>query len=228
MDKLYDRIIWENDTTPALNEDNLNAMSKAIDDIDDRVLDLGAGVLEVIPEIESLVENAEQIIEDTRGYAESAEESAQTATGAAADASNDELDAEAWAVGQRNGQDVPPTDPTYRNNAKYWAGQSGTSTLSSMADVDIINPVTGQVIEYNATSLKWENKTMYKVLTDTLAVGQTTLTFTDASITNTSFIDIGTSVYKAAPINAVQNGTTVTLTFDPQDVAVDVMLKVWN
>lgn len=228
MDKLYDRIIWENDTTPALNEDNLNAMSKAIDDIDDRVLDLGAGVLEVIPEIESLVENAEQIIEDTKGYAESAEESAQTATGAAADASNDELDAEAWAVGQRNGQDVPPTDPTYHNNAKYWAGQSGTSTLSSMADVDIINPVTGQVIEYNTTSSKWENKTMYTVLTATLAIGQTTLTFTDASITNTSFIDIGTSVYTAAPINAVQNGTTATLTFDPQDVAVDVMLKVWN
>lgn len=228
MDKLYDRIIWENNTTPALNEDNLNAMSKAIDDIDDRVLDLGAGVLEVIPEIESLVENAEQIIEDTRGYAESAEADAQTATDAAADASNDELDAEAWAVGQRNGQDVPPTDPTYHNNAKYWAGQSGTSTLSSMADVDIVNPVTGQVIEYNTTSLKWENKTMYKVLTDTLAVGQTTLTFTDASITNTSFIEIAPSVYKATPIDAVQVGTTVTLTFDPQDVAVDVMIRVWN
>ncbi len=228
MDKLYDRIIWENNTTPALNEDNLNAMSKAIDDIDDRVLDLGAGVLEVIPEIESLVENAEQIIEDTRGYAESAEADAQTATDAAADASNDELDAEAWAVGQRNGQDVPPTDPTYHNNAKYWAGQSGTSTLSSMADVDIVNPTTGQIIEYNTTSSKWENKTMYKVLTDTLAVGQTTLTFTDASITNTSFIEIAPSVYKATPIDAVQVGTTVTLTFDPQDVAVDVMIRVWN
>lgn len=157
MNKLYDRIIWANDTTPALNEDNLNAMSKGIDDIDDRVLDLGAAVLEVIPDLEDLRDNAEQIINDTRGYAESAEADAQTASDAATDASNDELDAEAWAVGQRNGQDVPPSDPTYHNNAKYWAGQSGTSTLSSMADVEIVNPTTGQTLVYNSTSAKWEN-----------------------------------------------------------------------
>ena len=31
------------------------------------------------------------------------------------------LNAEAWAVGQRNGTDVPDTDPTYRNNAKFYA-----------------------------------------------------------------------------------------------------------
>lgn len=31
-------------------------------------------------------------------------------------------DAEAWAIGQRGGQDVPSTDPTYENNSKYWAG----------------------------------------------------------------------------------------------------------
>lgn len=30
-------------------------------------------------------------------------------------------DAEAWADGQRGGQDVPSTDPTYENNSKYWA-----------------------------------------------------------------------------------------------------------
>ena len=30
-------------------------------------------------------------------------------------------DAEAWAVGQRGGQDVPSSDPTYENNSKYWA-----------------------------------------------------------------------------------------------------------
>lgn len=30
-------------------------------------------------------------------------------------------DAEAWAVGQRNGEDVPSTDETYHNNAKYYA-----------------------------------------------------------------------------------------------------------
>ena len=29
--------------------------------------------------------------------------------------------AEAWAVGKRNGVDVPSTDETYHNNSKYWA-----------------------------------------------------------------------------------------------------------
>lgn len=32
-------------------------------------------------------------------------------------------DAEAWAVGTRDGVPVPATDPTYENNSKYWAGQ---------------------------------------------------------------------------------------------------------
>ena len=51
MEKLYDRIDWNNNTTPALNETNLNAMSKAIDDIDDRVIDVAGDVLVVVPEI---------------------------------------------------------------------------------------------------------------------------------------------------------------------------------
>ena len=40
MEKLYDRIDFHNDTTPALNETNLNAMSKGIDDIDDRLINV--------------------------------------------------------------------------------------------------------------------------------------------------------------------------------------------
>ena len=36
-------------------------------------------------------------------------------------------EAEAWAVGQRDGVDVPSTDETYHNNAKYYAAEaSGT------------------------------------------------------------------------------------------------------
>ena len=53
MVKLFNRIFFNNNTTPALNATNLNAMSKAIDDIDDRVIELGGAVLESIPELES-------------------------------------------------------------------------------------------------------------------------------------------------------------------------------
>ena len=36
-------------------------------------------------------------------------------------AEEQELDAEAWAKGTRNGVPVLPTDPTYHDNAKWWA-----------------------------------------------------------------------------------------------------------
>jgi len=42
------------------------------------------------------------------------------------------LNAEAWAVGQRGGTDVPDTDPTYHNNAKYWAEESENSANDSL------------------------------------------------------------------------------------------------
>lgn len=159
MNKLYDRIIWVNDTTPALNEDNLNAMSKGIDDIDDRVLELGAGVLEVIPELEALLENAEQIIHDTEGYAEAAGQSADAAQDSADDASDSAEDSEAYAVGTRGGTPVDPTDPTYHNNAKWYSEQANPTALTNLTDVNITNPTAGEVLKYNSTTQKWENGT---------------------------------------------------------------------
>ena len=44
--------------------------------------------------------------------------------------------AEAWAVGQRNGVDVPSTDPTYHNNIKYYAQQAGSSAGSASSSAD--------------------------------------------------------------------------------------------
>ena len=50
----------------------------------------------------------------------SAEGSASSAETSAQNAAQDAEDAEAWAVGQRNGVNVPSTDPAYQNNAKYY------------------------------------------------------------------------------------------------------------
>ena len=36
---------------------------------------------------------------------------------------------------------------------------SGASSLSELSDVSISNPTDGQVLTYNATTQKWENKT---------------------------------------------------------------------
>jgi len=146
MDKLYDRIDWVNDTTPALNEDNLNAMSKGIDDIDDRVLSLGSAVLEVIPDLEEMLSHAEEL-----------KEYRDDAVAAAASAEDDEEDAEAYAVGTRGGTPVGPTDPAYHNNAYWYSQQTNPDALANMTDVDIDSPTNGQVLTYNSTSQKWEN-----------------------------------------------------------------------
>jgi hypothetical protein len=45
-------------------------------------------------------------------------------------------EAESWANGQRNGQDVPSTDPAYHNNSKYYSQQSGTQASASAASAN--------------------------------------------------------------------------------------------
>ena len=62
-----------------------------------------------------------------------------------------ENNAEAWAVGQRGGEDVPSTDPTYHNSAAYWASQAHgiavADTYRLMADM---LPGTTQEITFDA------------------------------------------------------------------------------
>lgn len=64
LPKLFNRIFWHNNTTPAINEDNLNSMSKAIDDIDNRVIDLADSVTQDIPELEEDIEEVRQLVND--------------------------------------------------------------------------------------------------------------------------------------------------------------------
>lgn len=63
--------------------------------------------------------------EDAKTAAQAAKTGAEAAKGAAEDSAED---AEAWAVGQRNGADVPSTDPAYHNNAKYYKEQAQNIT----------------------------------------------------------------------------------------------------
>ena len=73
------------------------------------------------PEQEDVIDQAIAALNNgvarTEAAATSAEGSATAADGSAENA-------EAWAVGQRAGVDVPDTDPTYHNNSKYYAGRA--------------------------------------------------------------------------------------------------------
>lgn len=106
-------------------------------------------------------------------------------------------------------------------------------------------PITGAVITHNvidnlnstssedalsAKQGKFLNDTKQnadKVLTGTLVATQTSILFTDASITSTALIDIYTDKFGVNPTNATQSGTTLTLTFDAQqnDLSVKVVIK---
>lgn len=76
-------------------------------------------------------ETATMAIEETTAIYESASQKASEAATSAeeSEASADkakasEVDAEAWAIGTRDGVEVSSEDETYQNNAKYWAEQA--------------------------------------------------------------------------------------------------------
>lgn len=81
MNKLYDLITFHNNTTPALNEDNLNAMSEAINNIDDRVVQIAGDVLEKAHSIMELSENPPYIGSNGNWYIWDTDEGEYTDSG---------------------------------------------------------------------------------------------------------------------------------------------------
>ncbi len=63
LPKLFERILWHNNTTPAINEDNLNAMSKGLSDVDDRVIELAGTIMEDVPVIQEYLSQAEELVD---------------------------------------------------------------------------------------------------------------------------------------------------------------------
>ena len=76
-------------------------------------------------------------IDEMREIAADAIQAAQDAEQAVEDAQDEVENAEAWAVGQRGGVDVPSTDETYHNNAKYYAGQAQGVVDNTLAALGI-------------------------------------------------------------------------------------------
>lgn len=72
-------------------------------------------------------------------------------------ARTEQYNAEAWAIGTRNGVPVTSDDETYQNNSKWYSEHSSTSTLTALADVSITTPTDGQSLIYDANTTKWVN-----------------------------------------------------------------------
>ena len=94
---------------------------------------------------------------DCEQYRDEAHTSATNAAISETNSENSSLDSEAWAVGQRDGTDVPSTDPTYENNSKYYSEQSGTywgyvhDAIDFVVPTITMNWTTGQ-LEADGTS----------------------------------------------------------------------------
>ena len=72
---------------------------------------------------------------NAKHYKEQAASSASAASDSAAAASGSAEDSEAWAVGQRDGVDVPSTDPTYENNSKHYADEAAAAAAIAVQTI---------------------------------------------------------------------------------------------
>ena len=80
-------------------------------------------------------------------------------------------DSEAWAVGQRQGVDVPDTDETYQNNSKWFATQSSNSADSALITKGECEDILEQVqaaasnfrfwINYDTGEIMYEDTSNY-------------------------------------------------------------------
>lgn len=98
-------------------------------------------------------QQAGAIIEEAaaEAVAEAVAEGTARAVEAETNAAGSASDAEAWAVGQRGGEAVPETDPTWHNNAAYWAAQAqGIALEDNYRLLAEMLPGTTQEITFDA------------------------------------------------------------------------------
>lgn len=124
LPKLYEQIVWHNGTTPALNEDNLNSMSQAIEDIDDRVIEIASTVMEDVPIIEEALEALDPPIRVVKDFA-------------GVQALTDALDKNAVDVKVK----VTPKQDLH-GYSKPWAGGAGKNKFQVTATTSTVQGVT--------------------------------------------------------------------------------------
>lgn len=67
---------------------------------------------------------------------------------------------------------------------------------------------------------------LWNDFTGTLTAGQTSITFSDASIRETSTIDYYTDYFSINPVGVVATNGSVELTFEPQEIDLGVKVRV--
>lgn len=113
-----------------------------------------------------------------------------------------------------------PTSAQGQNGNLYVQYTAGTGGASDVVDAMFVK-LDGAWCEISTGG-----GTAGTVLTDTLEAGETSLSFTDVSITAGAIIDIYTSVFGLAPTAVTVSSGTMTLTFASQGSDVDVKVVI--
>lgn len=113
-----------------------------------------------------------------------------------------------------------PTAQQGQNGNLYVQYTAGTGGASDVVDAIFVK------LDGTWCEIATGGGTAGTVLTDTLEAGQTSLTFTDSSITTGAIIDIYTSVFGLAPSAVSVSTGTMTLTFASQGSDVDVKVVI--
>lgn len=101
-------------------------------------------------------------------------------------------EAEAWAVGTRNGEPVPVSDPTYENNAKYWAEQAEQTDIGQVNEeiADIVNVYGSKnLIPYpyqritSSNGITWTDNGDGTITADGTATGNSWVRFAGSTLT---------------------------------------------
>lgn len=160
----------------------------------------------------------------------------------AADTIVDQIANAQTAIATKADKDVIDTDYETIGSAALYSHTSGTifyatngKVYKATTDIAASDTLTvgtncalsGMVDSVN--ELQSDKADAPTILTQTLAAGSTSLTFTNAAIGNSSRVKYYSNPFVVGLIeDAVQSGTTVTLTCAEQASAVDVMLEVSN
>ena len=133
--------------------------------------------------------------------------------------------------------DVVITNPSdgqrlvYDETLGKWvnASDSGSGNISDLGDVNIGTLNNNDVLAYNSTSQKWENKTGYiafKDVSGTLAAGSTSITLSSNYIAADSLIQIFTSKGNVNYLDISSSVGSVTVVFPAQSEAMTVTARI--
>lgn len=129
----------------------------------------------------------------------------------------------------KDGGDGTSADP-YKITVLGIGSGGGGDELNDLSDVNISSPSNGQVLGYNSTSGKWENKTqeVYFDATATLSTSTTTtVTFTESEITTSSVIDIAVSEWGLTPEDVTVTTGVCTVTMPKVSTARSITVRIY-